>query len=108
MAATRKTTGPHAAAAGPDAHTEAPGPTEIRSQLVRTELLKAGVWLGLALLIGLCIILIQPILLIFGGIVMASMLDGGTRLLGRILRSEERLVGKECVRTCRSRWSPYH
>src|SRR3546814_10761271 len=86
MAATRKTTGPHAAAAaGPDAHTEAPGPTEIRSQLVRTELLKAGVWLGLALLIGLCIILIQPILLIFGGIVMASMLDGGTRLLGRIL-----------------------
>src|SRR3546814_14521441 len=23
-------------------------------------------------------------------------------------RSEERLVGKECVRTCRSRWSPYH
>src|SRR3546814_15048243 len=24
------------------------------------------------------------------------------------LRSEERRVGKECVRTCRSRWSPYH
>src|SRR3546814_11775282 len=23
------------------------------------------------------------------------------------LRSEERRVGKECVRTCRSRWSPY-
>src|SRR3546814_3594291 len=23
-------------------------------------------------------------------------------------RSEERRVGKECVRTCRSRWSPYH
>src|SRR3546814_14021955 len=22
--------------------------------------------------------------------------------------SEERRVGKECVRTCRSRWSPYH
>src|SRR3546814_13546833 len=28
-------------------------------------------------------------------------LDGG-------LRSEERSVGKECVRTCRYRWSPYH
>src|SRR3546814_4593151 len=30
---------------------------------------------------------------------------------GRIpnsLRSEERRVGKECVSTCRSRWSPYH
>src|SRR3546814_1310391 len=30
---------------------------------------------------------------------------GGTRLLAR---SEERRVGKECVSTCRSRWSPYH
>src|SRR3546814_18215022 len=28
------------------------------------------------------------------------------RLAG--LRSEERRVGKECVSTCRSRWSPYH
>lgn len=64
---------------------EAPGPTEIRSQLVRTELLKASVWLGLALLVGACIILVQPILLIFAGIVMAAMLDGGTRLLGRVL-----------------------
>src|SRR3546814_6581595 len=27
---------------------------------------------------------------------------------GRIRRSEERRVGKECVSTCRSRWSPYH
>src|SRR3546814_14852956 len=26
----------------------------------------------------------------------------------RSRRSEERRVGKECVRTCRSRWSPYH
>src|SRR3546814_13218331 len=24
------------------------------------------------------------------------------------LRSDERRVGKECVSTCRSRWSPYH
>src|SRR3546814_2434654 len=30
--------------------------------------------------------------------------------LSRLLkqRSEERRVGKECVSTCRSRWSPYH
>src|SRR3546814_20586068 len=28
---------------------------------------------------------------------------------GRVAsRSEERRVGKECVSTCRSRWSPYH
>src|SRR3546814_11610863 len=26
----------------------------------------------------------------------------------RVLRSEERRVGKECVSTCRSRWSPDH
>src|SRR3546814_11872125 len=41
------------------------------------------------------------------------------RLIGRLdllrrglegvrARSEERRVGKECVSTCRSRWSPYH
>src|SRR3546814_1678144 len=28
--------------------------------------------------------------------------------LGIASRSEERRVGKECVSTCRSRWSPYH
>src|SRR3546814_14981968 len=27
---------------------------------------------------------------------------------GTAFRSEERRVGKECVSTCRSRWSPYH
>src|SRR3546814_15603316 len=31
------------------------------------------------------------------------------RLLSTVfLRSEARRVGKECVSTCRSRWSPYH
>src|SRR3546814_20686695 len=30
------------------------------------------------------------------------------RLDGTRFRSEERRVGKECVSTCRSRWSPYH
>src|SRR3546814_7220301 len=34
----------------------------------------------------------------------------GKRVDARVgtLRSEERRVGKECVSTCRSRWSPYH
>src|SRR3546814_15650989 len=27
---------------------------------------------------------------------------------GSVNRSAERRVGKECVSTCRSRWSPYH
>src|SRR3546814_14850144 len=30
------------------------------------------------------------------------------RDIRRAKRSEERRVGKECVSTCRSRWSPYH
>src|SRR3546814_20883057 len=35
--------------------------------------------------------------------------DAVERQIGdRRLRSEERRVGKECVRTCRSGWSPYH
>src|SRR3546814_8644830 len=29
-------------------------------------------------------------------------------MLSNALRSEERRVGKECVSTCRSRWSQYH
>src|SRR3546814_1370709 len=36
---------------------------------------------------------------------------GGGRCVHRcagLMRSEERRVGKECVSTCRSRWSPYH
>src|SRR3546814_8155247 len=32
----------------------------------------------------------------------------GRRLPISPWRSEERRVGKECVSTCRSRWSPYH
>src|SRR3546814_20462685 len=31
-----------------------------------------------------------------------------TRNDPRLARSEESRVGKECVSTCRSRWSPYH
>src|SRR3546814_14026814 len=34
--------------------------------------------------------------------------EGHGRQPGEANRSEERRVGKECVSTCRSRWSPYH
>src|SRR3546814_14282818 len=34
--------------------------------------------------------------------------DNRIRSFQRDSRSEERRVGKECVSTCRSRWSPYH
>src|SRR3546814_13403196 len=34
--------------------------------------------------------------------------NAGTLGNSMVERSEERRVGKECVSTCRSRWSPYH
>ncbi|MDT9599407.1 AI-2E family transporter [Sphingosinicella rhizophila] len=66
-------------------HVEERGPTELRDPLVRQELKKASVWLGMAVTIAGIFFLAQPLLLIFAGIVLAAMLDGGTRLLGRIL-----------------------
>src|SRR3546814_13009473 len=40
----------------------------------------------------------------------SRLLADGTPMkhIADVLRSEERRVGKECVSTCRSRWSPYH
>src|SRR3546814_1847836 len=38
---------------------------------------------------------------------MGNQLSGGEQQMLAV-RSEERRVGKECVSTCRSRWSPYH
>src|SRR3546814_15495801 len=40
----------------------------------------------------------------------ATSLEETVRVSQRMnaVRSEERRVGKECVSTCRSRWSPYH
>src|SRR3546814_3800716 len=39
---------------------------------------------------------------------MLAMHSMRSRGRGSCGRSEERRVGKECVSTCRSRWSPYH
>ena len=66
-------------------HVERPGPVEIRDPLVRREMAKAAVWLGMALAIVGVIVLAQPLLLIIGGMIFAVFLDGGTRLLGRLL-----------------------
>src|SRR3546814_19691915 len=38
----------------------------------------------------------------------AGLLLGAFQRLAVVVSSEERRVGKECVRTCRSRWPPYH
>jgi predicted PurR-regulated permease PerM len=61
------------------------GPTELTDPLIRTELKKATVWIGMATLVVGLVWLAQPILLIIGGLVLAAMFDGGARLLGRVL-----------------------
>lgn len=61
------------------------GPIELRDSLIKTELKRASVWVGLVALLFLAWNLSQSLMLIFGGIVFAAMLDGGTRLLGRVL-----------------------
>ena len=67
-------------------HIERPGPAEFRDPIVRRELQKAAVWFGLALSIVGVIVLAQPLLLILGGMIFAVFLDGGTRMLGRVLQ----------------------
>lgn len=69
----------------PTPHVERPGPTEFSDPLLRNELRRAAVWLGLALALAGVIVLAQPLLLIVGGLVFSVVLDGGTRLLGRFL-----------------------
>jgi predicted PurR-regulated permease PerM len=64
---------------------ESPGPADLSSHTVREEARRAAVWLGMALAIVGVIVLAQPLLLILGGMVFAVILDGGTRLLGRVL-----------------------
>jgi predicted PurR-regulated permease PerM len=78
---------PRKAKAAPtvEVHIEQPGPTEISDPHVRRELQRAAVWLGLTLAIVGIIVLAQPLMLIIGGMIFAVLLDGGTRLLGRVL-----------------------
>lgn len=69
-----------------DTRPESPGPNELRDPFVRQELKRAGVWIGMAIAVVLVALLSQPLLIIFGGVVFAAMLDGGTRLLGRVVK----------------------
>lgn len=69
----------------PQGPVTAAAPAEMTDPLVRAELKRAGVWFSIAIGVALCVLLIQPLMLIFAGLVFASMLDGGARLLGRAL-----------------------
>ncbi len=61
------------------------GPTDISDPVFRQEAKRAFVWLGMAALIALSVLLAQSLLIVFGGMVFAALIDGGTRLLGRVL-----------------------
>lgn len=64
---------------------ERPGPAEFSDPVVKLEMRRASVWIGMALLVAGIIFLSQPLLVIVGGLIFAVMLDGGVRLLGRVL-----------------------
>ena len=68
-----------------DADLQSPGPTEINDPRLRFEVKKAAIWIGMVLLAAGVIVLAGPLLLIIGGLVFAVLLDGGTRLLGKVL-----------------------
>lgn len=73
------------AAAADAERPEQAGPIEFRDPVIRHEFKRAMVWAGVVLAIMGVIVLAEPLMLIFAGVVLASMLDGGTRLLGRVL-----------------------
>ncbi len=63
---------------------EVAGPNEMRDPAMRAEFRRASVWIGLVVAVVAVWYLAEPILLIFGGVVIAAMFDGGARLLGRV------------------------
>ena len=68
-----------------DHYAETVGPTELHDPVIVKEAKRALVWIAMVLAVVLCALLAQPLLLIVGALVIATLLDGGTRLLGRFL-----------------------
>lgn len=62
-----------------------PSPTTISDPKLAWEARKALVWVGIAGLAVLCVYMAHSLLVIFAGMVFAAMIDGGARLLGRVL-----------------------
>jgi predicted PurR-regulated permease PerM len=60
-------------------------PTQISSPKLRYEARRAVVWVGVIGFAVLAVYLAQTLLVIFGALVFAAMIDGGARLLGRIM-----------------------
>ncbi|OZA92999.1 MAG: AI-2E family transporter [Erythrobacter sp. 34-65-8] len=61
-------------------------PTRIESTRLRFEAARALVWASVIGLVVLAIYISQSLLVIFGALVFGAMIDGGARLLGRVLK----------------------
>jgi predicted PurR-regulated permease PerM len=70
--------------AGTDRHVGS-SPTHIANPELRNEAKRAFVWVAVVGLAVLAVYVSQALLVIFGAMVFAAMLDGGARLLGRVL-----------------------
>lgn len=60
-------------------------PTRITNVEIRHEVNRAAVWIAMVGLAFLVVYISQSLLVVFGAMVFASMIDGGSRLLGRVL-----------------------
>lgn len=72
------------AAGADEAIDDRASPTHITSPVLRFEAKRAVVWVAIVGLAVLAIYISQALLVIFGAMVFAAMLDGGARLLGRV------------------------
>jgi len=61
------------------------GPAEISDPLLQHEAKRAVIWIGMIAALALSVYLSQALLVIFGGLVFAALIDGGARLIGRVL-----------------------
>ena len=69
----------------PERDEQGASPSYIANPQMRAEAQKAFIWVGIVGLVVLTVWISQSLLVIFGGLVLAAIIDGGARLLGRVL-----------------------
>ena len=76
----------HLSGSADSAHNMGSSPTRISDAQLRFEAKRAFVWTAVVGLVILAVYISQSLLVIFGAMVFASMIDGGARLLGRAIK----------------------
>jgi putative permease len=67
------------------AESNSASPSEINDPRLQYEARRAAMWIAMVAGVALIVVLADPLLVIFGGLVFAGLIDGGARLLGRVL-----------------------